>query len=256
MKFAKNEKNVIYFERAKDVRFLSVETIKTLLDALCGFDQFSIETCETLSDKNNTCWRNVTEMISGCYNGTMVKCEEKYCNCEEIYPWENQPCSVTCGDGVKQRPFLPTKCNSLEMDCNTAPCPKIKLRISGPLDLVVILDNSKSFRSWHLQRKKILKGIYVKVMNFIVDNFEIGLNETRLAIYCTSDETMHPFKIENNIDDIRKRECDIDIDYPDNLHEKLKFAADTLSGPESRNNVEKAIFGKKTHFNIAHCYLF
>lgn len=215
-------------------------TVAEFSDKICGRKRLSKEQCQAMPDDKSLKCQQIKE-IDGC-----EECPEEYCDCDKMYPWG--PCSVTCGYGVKIRHVLNASSCNAEMDCSAKPCLPTQPRIFGPLDLVVILDESKSFKNWHIEQKKSLEGVYRKMMNLIVNNFEIGFNVTRVAVYCTggiSGELKLKLEDTKTIDDVLNVKCTLATEHPDNLHNILRQAAETLKGQGSQTNVEKAVFGMK-----------
>lgn len=83
--FTKNEKNVIFFDIKQR------DNMSTLLhNAICR--RFSNKTCKAVpNDVNMKCQLIITAMIDGCYKkDEIVPCDEKYCQCDEMYPLDSQ----------------------------------------------------------------------------------------------------------------------------------------------------------------------
>lgn len=139
----KHNKNVIAINKS-DME----KTSNQLHSLICDQDQVSKKNCKPVPEKETyKCQLNV---LGGCFQ----VCEEKYCECDEMYPWD--PCPLTCGDGVTTKKVLNTSSCEVETDCHAEPCSTKRPLISGPLDLVIVLDESKSFRKWHSDKRKIV----------------------------------------------------------------------------------------------------
>lgn len=233
---AKNPERVIYF----DPRDETNETKKRYRENLCNIG------CKAEpNNPDSKCLPDTTETVSGC-----LKCDEKLCECNKMYPWNL--CPVTCGYGIKKREVLAgSKCETEQICAIPEQCPTNVSQKFAPLDLVIIIDEAIRVKTWHEDKNKNVTETHIKILTFVVDNFELGTDKTRLAIYCSGgyySPNNHVNLSNKNFDAefIKSRLCaPYPYTYPPNLHINLKIVAEILKEEGSRSSVEKAVLGKK-----------